>query len=472
MTTTESRRVLVVEDDASSRMTISFALKDIGYTVLEAGSAEDGLRLLMEKSPAVVISDIRLSGMSGIELLKKVKEIRPNIQVLLITAYGTIEDAVRAMNLGAENYLTKPINMEELELIVKRAAEKFDLLQEAQYLRAQLQATKKFDRVVGNHPRMKEIFEIIEQVAPSTASVLIYGESGTGKELIGEALHKMSKRASGPFVKVNCHVFSETLLESELFGHEKGAFTGAHSRREGRFEMADGGTLFLDDINVMPEVTQPKILRFLQEREFERVGGSATIKVDVRVIAATNTPLHEEVAAGRFREDLFYRLNVIPINLPPLRERRSDIPLLVGHFVKKYAARNDKGDLAVDDATLALAMGYDWPGNVRELENVMERAVVMSRGPVVLPQHLPDFHRGTDTPSLTSSLAGRPLADVEREAILGTLASVEGSTGRAARILGISVRKIQYKIKQYREEAEKKELSSDDPYKELLTSGD
>jgi len=448
------RRILVIDDEISARTTIGYYLRDSGYEVFESSNAEEGLHLVQEHLPPVVISDIRLEGMSGIDLLGEIKKINKNIQVLLITAYGNIKDAVNAMSLGAESYLTKPINMDELEVIVQRAFEKSQLLEETQYLREQLRATKKFERLVGNHPRMADVFKIVEQVAPSTANVLIYGESGTGKELVGEAIHRNSGRADGPFVKVNCAVFTETLLESELFGHEKGAFTGAFSRREGRFEMANGGTLFLDDVNVMPEVTQVKILRFLQEREFERVGGGKTIKVDVRVIAATNKPLDQEVAAKRFREDLYYRLNVIPITLPPLRERKSDIPLLIGHFIKKYSEKNEKPVSDIDDEALALMMAYDWPGNVRELENVVERAVVMTRGKVILTKHLPTLQSESKSKDGGTIVGvGRSLRDIEREVILTTLAAMGGSIKKSSEILKISPRKIQYKLKEYRDEA-------------------
>jgi two-component system NtrC family response regulator/two-component system response regulator HydG len=447
------KRVIVIDDESSARQTISFHLEDLGYEVMQASRAEEGLKIIVDSNPSVVISDIRLEGMSGIDLLKQVKEYRPAIQVILFTAYGTIQDAVRAMNLGAENYLTKPVDLDELEVIVRHAFEKSDLIAETQYLREQLRATRRFERLIGNHPKMQEIYKIIEQVAPSTANVLIYGESGTGKELIGEAIHKISNRANGPFIKVNCAVFTDTLLESELFGHEKGAFTGAFNRREGRFEMANGGTLFLDDVNVMPEVTQVKILRFLQEREFERVGGTKTIKVDVRVIAATNQPLSQEVEAGRFREDLFYRLNVIPINLPPLRERRTDIPLLIGHFIKKYTETNKKDVTDIDDDALHMCMSYHWPGNVRELENLIERAVIMTREPTIRRKNLPTLDKESSHSAESGIIVGRSMDEIERDAILKTLASVGGSTKKAADILDVSLRKIQYKLKEYRKEA-------------------
>ncbi len=451
-----TKRIVVVDDEPSARTTIAYYLRDVGYEVFEAARAEHALKLVLEHLPSVVISDIRLEGMSGIELLGKIKEIRPSIQIVLFTAYGTIKEAVHAMSLGAESYLTKPVNLDELELIVKRAFEKMQLLEETQYLREQLKATKKFERLVGNHPHMQEIYKIIEQVAPSTANVLIYGESGTGKELIGEAIHRNSTRSDGPFVKVNCAVFTETLLESELFGHEKGSFTGAFSRREGRFELAHGGTLFLDDVNVMPEVTQVKILRFLQEREFERVGGTKTIKVDVRVIAATNRPLDKEVALGHFREDLYYRLNVIPINLPPLRERRSDIPLLIEHFIRKYAEKNKKEVQDMDDDVLTTALSYDWPGNVRELENVIERAVIMTRGNTILPKHMPTLHKESESVSNTGMIVGRSLKEIEQEALLKTWLAMGKSTKRTSEVLKISPRKIQYKLKEYEQEEQEK----------------
>ncbi len=465
---TVGNRILVVDDEKSERMTIAYSLRNAGFEVFEAVSAEEGLGLALEKMPALIISDIRLKGMSGIDFLSKIKEISSSIMVILITAYGTIEDAVYTINLGADNYLTKPVNLNELEFIVRKAIEKTELLQEAQYLRGQLHQARKFDKLVGSDPKMTQVFNIIEQVAPSSANVLIYGESGTGKELVGEALHKLSDRASGPFIRVNCAVFSDTLLESELFGHEKGAFTGAFNRRAGRFEMADGGTLYLDDINMMPEVTQIKLMRFLQEREFERVGGQNTIKVNVRIVASTNTPLEDEVKKGNFREEIYYRLNVIPINLPSLRERKSDVPLLIKHFMKKYAVSNNKEVDDIDDEALALALSYDWPGNVRELENVIERAVVLTREKTIRSTNLisltPDAGvRPYDERNKNVSMVGRSLADIEEDAITATLESFNGSTRKASEVLGISQRKIQYKLRQYEEkrksEQEKQELN-------------
>ena len=322
----ENRSVLVVEDDETTRTPIAMYLQDEGYEVYEAESAEEGLFLIQEKAPDTVISDIRFKGMNGLDLLSRIKEHSPDLPVILMTAYGTVEDAVHAMRMGAETYLTKPVRIEELKLILEKAYEKLKLRNEITRLKRELAESRSLDRLIGNSPPMRAAFEIISQVADSNATVLIYGESGTGKELVAEALHKLSPRAEGPFQKLNCAVFTSTLLESELFGHERGAFTGAVTQRKGRFELANHGSLLLDDITVLPETIQVKLLRFLQEREFERVGGNTTLKVDVRVIAATNEPLEKVVAEGKFREDLFYRLNVIPINLPPCGTGRTIFP--------------------------------------------------------------------------------------------------------------------------------------------------
>ena len=460
----ENRTVLVVEDDETTRTPIAMYLQDEGYTVYEAESAEDGLSIIQDKAPDTVISDIRFKGMNGLDLLSRIKDFNPDLPVILMTAYGTVEDAVHAMRIGAETYLTKPVRIEELNLLLDKAFEKLDLHSEISRLKRELAETRSLDRLIGNSPAMRAAFEVISQVADSNATVLIYGESGTGKELVAEALHKLSPRAEGPFQKLNCAVFTSTLLESELFGHERGAFTGAISQRKGRFELAHRGSLLLDDITVLPESIQVKLLRFLQEREFERVGGNTTLKVDVRVIASTNEPLEKIVAEGKFREDLFYRLNVIPINLPPLRDRKDDIPLLAYHFIEKH--RKDMGREFVrniDPRVLDEMIRHDWPGNVRELENWVQRALVMSHDETIAQKFMPPLGQGsllrkkTAVPGVTSdtagddsvSLAGRPLADIERDAIIATLKKADGSTSRAAAMLGISARKIQYKIKQY-----------------------
>jgi two-component system NtrC family response regulator/two-component system response regulator HydG len=374
------------------------------------------------------------------------------VAVVVMTAHGTIRSAVRALRDGAEDYLTKPIDVEELEHLLERLLNRKRLAAETRMLRERLDDKYRFENIIGRSPEMLEVFRLVEQVAPSQASCLVTGESGTGKELIAQALHQRSPRRDAPFVKVSCAALPETLLESELFGHERGSFTGAISRRSGRFEVAAGGTVFLDEIGDVPLGMQVKLLRFLQERQFERIGGNVTLTVDVRVIAATHRDLPVLVREGKFREDFYYRLNVIEIPLPPLRSRSQDIPLLVDFFVRRFADANAKEVDSVTDETLAALTGYAWPGNVRELEHAIERAVVLSRGnqldlslfPILPAPALEAEHPGGPL------VPGATLEEIEREAIMRTLESVGGSTSRAAAILKISPRTIQYKIKQYR----------------------
>jgi len=372
---------------------------------------------------------------------------------LLMTAYGTVKTAVKAMKLGADDYLTKPIDVEELEVILQRTLEKKRLLEEAGSLRERLAHKYSFDNLVGSSPEIMAVFKTIRQVAPSSSSVLLLGESGTGKELFAQAIHQNSPRRNKPFVKVACAALPETLLESELFGHEKGSFTGALYTRAGRFEMADGGTLFLDEIGDISPTVQVKLLRFLEQREFERVGGNRTFKVDVRIIAATHRDLRKKIEDSSFREDLYYRLNVIEIAIPALRDRAGDLPLLVDHFVRKYAELNGKTVEGVSDEALALILRHPWPGNVRELENALERAVVLAEGVKLLPSHFPTLRQAvaeTDAPRQAAvAIPGSTLSEIEREAILRTLEAAQGSTSKAAAMLKISARKIQYKLKEY-----------------------
>jgi DNA-binding NtrC family response regulator len=366
-----------------------------------------------------------------------------------MTAFGTISSAVEAMKKGAENYLLKPLDPEALGAVVERAMEKARLVQEAQRLRDRLRERNALSHIVSSDPKMEAVLELVSQVAPSKASVLLVGESGTGKELIAEAIHAASPRAKSPFVRLHCAALSESLLESELFGHERGAFTGAVGRREGRFRQADGGTLLLDEIGEIPLAVQVKLLRFLQERTFERVGGNETLKVDVRVIAATNRDLVAEIKRGVFREDLFYRLNVVTIELPPLRERRSDVPALATFFLRRYAVENGKKIETFADDALRRLLDYRWPGNVRELENVIERAVVLCDGPRIETKHLPPAVVPSSEREGPPPIPGSTIADLERYAILKTLEACGGSTSKAATVLGVSPRKIQYKLHEY-----------------------
>jgi two-component system NtrC family response regulator/two-component system response regulator HydG len=451
-------RIVVIDDEVNAAAALETLLREDGYEVAGANDARTGLALLEKTDPDIVLTDLRMPGMDGLELLAKIKEIRPETMVLLMTAYGTVKTAVRAMKLGAEDYLAKPIDVEELEVILQRVLEKKRLLEETRVLRERVQGKYCFENLVGESPEMLAAFKTVRQVAPSSSSVLLLGESGTGKELFAQALHQNSPRKSKPFIKVACAALPETLLESELFGHEKGSFTGALYARAGRFEMADGGTLFLDEIGDISATVQIKLLRFLEEREFERVGGNRTYKVDVRIVCATHRDLKKKLEDGSFREDLYYRLNVIEIHIPPLRDRGADIPVLAHHFLKRYADANGKDVRGISDEALALLLRHPWPGNVRELENAIERAVVLASETVLTPDHFPTLRRmpGEVTPAAGSgglgvAIPGSSFADIEREAILRTLEAVGGSTSRAASLLQISARKIQYKLKEYHE---------------------
>jgi DNA-binding NtrC family response regulator len=442
-------RVLVVDDEADARTALGELLRGDGYVVETAADGFKALGKMHDFAPDAVLTDLRMPGMHGVELLKKLRADNPDLVVLVMTAFGAVDSAVAALREGAAGYFMKPLNVTELSFGLGREMERLRLQREAGQLRARLAERYSFERIIGSSPAMQVVFKTVAQVAGSRASILVSGESGTGKELIAAAIHERSPRAKGPFVKLHCGALAETLLESELFGHERGAFTGALGRREGRFVQADGGTLFLDEIGDISPTVQIKLLRFLQEHELERVGGNETLQVDVRVIAATNRDLQAAVASGRFREDLFYRLNVINIEMPALRHRRSDIGILASHFLRQYSRENDKMVSGFSEDAVAQLAAYDWPGNVRELENVVERAVVLATGPRITSAELP--------PDLTASSANRPevlipgstMADIERHAILRTLESTRGSTTKAAAVLGMSVRAIQYRMQRY-----------------------
>ncbi|MBI5496851.1 MAG: sigma-54-dependent Fis family transcriptional regulator [Deltaproteobacteria bacterium] len=443
-------RILVVDDEANARGALAELLREEGFSIELAADGFKALPKLAEFAPDLVLTDLKMPGMDGIELMKKAREQDPERQVVVMTAYGTVETAVEAMRQGAADYLTKPINMDELLLVLDRVLERRRLRLEAGQLRERLAERHGIENMVGRSPIMQELFNTVLQVSPSRASLLITGESGTGKELIAAAIHQHSPRSHGPFVKLHCAALAETLLESELFGHERGAFTGAVSRRDGRFQQAHGGTLFLDEIGEISPAIQVKLLRFLQEHTFERVGGNQTIEVDVRVIAATHRDLAKLVKDGKFREDLYYRLNVVSLEVPPLRKRRTDIPLLAMHFLNKYSKENGKAVKGFSDDALEALVRYSWPGNVRELENAVERAVVICRQEVIRPQ---DLTPTVSSPSMPNNgmppIPGSTLAELEKYAILRTLEHTGGSTSKAAAILGISARKIQYKLHEY-----------------------
>ena len=441
-------RILIVDDEVNARNALSELLNEEGYAV---DSAADGFKALgkaADLAPDLVLTDLKMPGMDGLQLLAKLHESDPDLPVIVMTAFGEVETAVRAMRSGARDYLAKPVNVGELSVVVARELDQRRIRIEAGLLRQRLSEKYSFQNIIGSSTSMQNVFKTVAQISAAKASVLVTGESGTGKELIAAAIHERSPRAKGPFVKLHCAALAESLLESELFGHERGSFTGAVGRREGRFMQANHGTLFLDEIGEISPAIQVKLLRFLQEREFERVGGNETLSVDVRVIAATNRNLQHMVQEGKFREDLFYRLNVINLDMPALRARPSDVPLLAGHFLRKYAADNGKELRGFTAEALEHLATYSWPGNVRELENVIERAVILAQGAEVTVADLP--------PNLAAvraregvQIPGATMDEIERYAITKTLESTGGSTSRAAEILNISVRKIQYKLHEY-----------------------
>jgi Nif-specific regulatory protein len=448
-------QILIVDDEKAQRELLAGFLIKEGYG---AEAAEDGKKALEEMKAGefdLVLTDYRMPGMDGIQLLREIRRAHPEATVVIMTAYGTVETAVQAMKEGAYDYITKPIDLAELLLLIQRIAKESGLHRENLQLKEQLRDKFKVEFIISNSRRMEEALNLVGRVAGSQATVLILGESGTGKELIARAIHYASPRADKPFIKVNCAALPENLLESELFGHEKGAFTGAVTRRIGRFEQAHSGSIFLDEIGDLTPPLQIKLLRVLQEKEFERVGGNQTIKVDVRVIAATNRNPEEAIQKGAFREDLYYRLNVVTITLPPLRERKEDIPLLVDHFLKKYSQKNQKQVTAVSKEARDLLQRYDYPGNVRELENFIERAVVLCRGETLTRQDLPlALQEGKGEASLDYGQIGRTLPDtleeVERQLIARALEKNGRVQTKAAEELGISERVLRYKMKKYR----------------------
>jgi DNA-binding NtrC family response regulator len=444
-----SSRILVVDDEVNARTALADLLRDEGFEVEIAADAFKALGKYEAFAPHVVITDLKMPGMDGIELVKRIRAAEDPAAVIVMTAFGDVDTAVEAMHAGAADYLTKPLNFDELLVVVKKVMASQALQRETHQLRQRVRDRVAPSNIVGAAPAIQRVFEIIDQVAPSRATVLITGESGTGKELVANAIHQRSPRAQGPFVKLHCAALAETLLESELFGHEKGAFTGALARKDGRFSLADGGTLFLDEIGEISPSIQVKLLRFLQEHELERVGGTQTLRVDVRVIAATNRNLLEEIGRGRFREDLYYRLNVVSLEMPALRERRTDIPALVMFFLDRYAKENGKAIEGCAPAALELLMNHGWPGNVRELENAIERAVVLSSGTTIEAKHLPAAVKPMATPTGMPVIPGATMAEIERYAIVETLKASGGSTSRAAEILGISPRTIQYRLHDY-----------------------
>jgi two-component system response regulator AtoC len=450
------KAVLVADDDASIRSLLRQLLQDEGYTVNEAATGVEVVDKVKESSPDLVIMDVRMPELDGIEALSRVRATSPKTAVLIMTAFGSSNAAIRAMELGAFDYVTKPFELEKINYTVQKVFEYQDLAKEVEVLRGEVSSLVQTERIVGNSPAMQEVYKTVGKVAKSDATILVTGESGTGKELVAEALHYNSSRRAGPLVKVSCAALPETLLEAELFGHEKGSFTGALTQRRGRFELADKGTIFLDEIGEMSLQTQTKLLRVLQDRKIERVGSSIPIKTDIRVIVATNKDLKKQVEQNKFRDDLFYRLNVINIHMPALRDRKEDIPALVEHFLAKHRYSATAQPAAISEEALRRLMEYDWPGNVRDLENVIERAVVLSRGQIITSRELPfgdqegdhEEGEGTDVPS-ERSFFKKSVAQFEKDLIMKALRDAAGNRSKAAEMLGIYRRLLYAKIKEY-----------------------
>jgi DNA-binding NtrC family response regulator len=452
--------ILVVDDDVDMREMVHDMLKDRGHQVTTSGSGQEALKLLGEEDYAVVLTDLRMKGMQGIELLTEIKKTFPDISVILMTAFGSVETAVEAMKYGASDYLTKPVKKDELIRVAERVIRESALRREVNRLRKEVHKEYSFHHILGKSKPMRAVFDLITRVADSPTNVLITGESGTGKELVAKAIHYNSDRKEAPFVPVNCAAIPDQLLESELFGHMRGSFTDARMDKRGLFEEAQKGTLFLDEISELPIMLQAKLLRAIQEKEIRRVGATKPISVDVRIIAATNLNLAEEAKAKRFREDLYYRLNVIELKLPPLRDRREDILLLVEGFLKKCGEAHGKEVKGVSESALAMLMDYLWPGNVRELENVIERAVTLSRGEKVTPDDLPPAVQGARGDRRVLDEAAEktlPLHEVEREYIKKILEKTGGNKYQAAQALGIDRKTLYRKLA----EIEGKPLSED-----------
>ncbi len=442
-------KLLLVDDQKEVLEGLTLAFRRTEHDVYTADSGEQAVRVMSEENIDVVLTDLMMDGLDGMGVLRHAQSLNPSPVVIILTAHGTIESAVDALKEGAWDYLTKPVNVKELRAQVERAAEHRNLVKENVELRQHIDKHFGMEGMIGESAEMHQIYDKVRQIAPTKANVLLLGESGTGKEVLAKALHQVSPRAKKPFIPVHCAALPETLLESELFGHERGAFTGAVSKRQGRFELGNGGTIFLDEIGEIPLSMQVKLLRVLEAREIQRVGGSETHKVDVRIIAATNRDLSEEVAEGRFREDLYYRLNVVSLTLPPLRQRKADIPILCRHFLAEFAKENNRPVPDISKEALEVLSSYHWPGNVRELRNVLENAFVFLSGDKIEPANLPKDISRVETPGDEVKFRlGLPLEEVETEYLKKTLWSVDGNRTKAAEILHISRRTLQRRIKE------------------------
>lgn len=459
-------KIMVVDDDALGREYLCETLKRGGYEVLGVGNGQQAISRINKEDFDLMFLDMKMPGMDGMEVLEKVKGISQETVVILMTAYGTIESAVEAMRKGAYDYIIKPFSPDQIELLISRVNERQKLIAENKYWRSASTVDEKFEPVYSNNSKMAQIYEQIKKIAQSKASVLIQGESGTGKELVARAIHYFSPRCDNPFIRVNCAALAESLLESELFGHERGAYTGAVTKRVGRFELANEGTLLLDEISEISPNIQAKLLRVLEEEEFERVGGEKTIKIDVRIVATTNRDLAKEIKKGTFREDLFYRLNVVPIHLPPLRERREDIPLLVKSYLKKYSSENNSCVKSIEKRAMDYLCQYNWPGNVRELKNIIQRAVVMGSSEAL---ELGNFTTLLDAKKLEHDISddsvskknnGQSIEDAEKNLIFTTLEKTGGNKTKAAELLKITTRTLRNKLNKYNTE-DKNSIESD-----------
>ena len=445
--------ILVIDDEAAQRDVLTGYLKKKGYKISSASSGKEGIETARTNSVDIILSDFKMPDLNGIEVLEQIKKINPEISFVIVTAYGTVENAVKAMRLGAFDYISKPVDLDELDLMIERIIDHKNLKSENQFLKTQLQEKYKISSIVSQSQKMEEVINVAARVADSKANVLITGENGTGKEVLAKAIHYISPRKNAAFVAVNVPALTETLLESELFGHEKGAFTGADKMKKGRFEIAHGGTIFLDEVGDIPQSIQVKLLRVLQEHQFERVGGTEKIEVDVRIIAATNKNLEEKIKDGTFREDLYYRLNVVSIKIPPLRERKEDILLMIEGFVEKYCEENNKVKLDISKEAADVLMKYNYPGNVRELENIIERAVVLTRGKVItlndLPMNIKGFKEEKTLAALSKGTLTEQVEALEKQLIFDALQESGGNQTKAGKLLGLTERNLRYKLKKY-----------------------
>lgn len=445
--------ILIVDDEDAQRSVLKGYLEKKGYRIFSASSGNEGIKTVQNNIIDIILSDFKMPDRTGLEVLEEVKKINPEISFVILTAYGTIENAVKAMRLGAFDYISKPVDLDELDLMIERIIENRNLKSENQILKNQLKEKFKIDSFISQSPKMEEVLSVASRAADSRATVLITGESGTGKEVLAKSIHYVSSRKDKPFVAVNIPALPETLLESELFGHEKGAFTGAEKSKKGRFELAHEGTIFLDEIGDIPINLQVKLLRVLQEHQIEKLGATETVNIDVRIIAATHQNLEQKIKDGSFREDLFYRLNIVSLNIPPLRERKEDILPLIEHFIEKYSKENGRENLSLSKETVDTLIKYNFPGNVRELENIIERAVVLSRGNTITVNDLPNVVKGfkaeKEIPANEETTLIEQVEELEKKLIFDALTKSNGNQSQAGRLLGLTERNLRYKMQKY-----------------------